>query len=100
LFREAVLIKVGSQLGSSQRYKEAIEIYKLCFEVYPKSSQTAFNLAFAYEAAGEKKLALDFFERSLQLVESDPQQTENNRQFIKSTAPRRISALKTEQPNN
>jgi tetratricopeptide (TPR) repeat protein len=99
LFREAGLIKIGSQLGSSQRYKEAIEIYKLCLEVYPKSSQTAFNLAFAYEAAGEKKSALEFFERSLQLVESDPNQTESERQFIKNTAPRRISALKAEQSN-
>jgi tetratricopeptide (TPR) repeat protein len=97
LFREAALIRVGSQLGGSQRYKEAIEIYKLCFEAYPKSSQTAFNLGFAYEATGEKKLALGFFERSLQLVENDPNQTEGERQFIKNTAPRRISALKAEQ---
>lgn len=99
VFREAALIKIGSQLGSSQRYKEAIEIYKLCLEVYPKSSQTAFNLAFAYEAAGDKKLALEFFERSLQLVESDSQQTERDRQFIKTTALRRISTLKVEQNN-
>lgn len=98
LFREAALIKIGSQLGGSQRYKETIEIYKLCLDLYPKSSQTAFNLAFAYEAAGEKKLALEFFERSLQLVESDSNQTESERQFIKSTAPRRIGALKAEQP--
>jgi tetratricopeptide (TPR) repeat protein len=99
LFREASLIKIGSQLGSSQRYKEAIEIYKLCLEAYPKSSQTAFNLAFAYEAVREKKLALEFFEHALQLVESDPNQTESERQFIKSTASRRIGSLKAEQPN-
>lgn len=99
LFREAALIQIGSQLGSSQRYQEAIEIYKLCLEAYPKSSQAAFSLGFAYEATGEKKLALACFERSLQFVENDPNQTDNNRKFIKNIAPRRIESLKVEQNN-
>ncbi len=49
--------------------------------------------------AGEKKLALECFERSLQFVENDPNQTESNRQFIKNIAPRRIESLKAGQNN-
>jgi tetratricopeptide (TPR) repeat protein len=96
VFRAATLNQVGSRLGGSQRYQEAIEIYKLCFESYPKSSQTASLLGFAYEATGEKKLALEFFERCLQLVENDPNQSESERQFIKTSVPGRIKALKAE----
>jgi tetratricopeptide (TPR) repeat protein len=99
LFREATLNRIGGQLGGSQRYQEAIEIYKLCFDAYPKSSQACLNLGFAYEAIGEKQLALQAFERCLQVVEADPNQPESERQFIKNIVPRRIKALKDRQNN-
>jgi len=97
LFREATLNQVGNQLVRSQRHQDAIEIYKLCFESYPKSSRTTYNLGYAYEAIGEKKLALEFFERCLQLVGEDPNQTDSGRQTIRTNVPERIRVLKAGQ---
>jgi len=95
--QEAMLNQIGNQLVRSQRARDAIEIYRLCFEFYPKSSRATFNLGYAYEVAGDKKLALEFFERCLQLVGEDPNQTDSGRQFINTNVPERIRVLKAGQ---
>ena len=97
LFRETTLNQIGNQLVRNQRHKEGIEIYKLCLEAYPKSSRATYNLGYAYEAIGEKKVALEYFERCLQLVSDDPNQTDQGRQTIRTNVPERIRVLKAGQ---
>jgi tetratricopeptide (TPR) repeat protein len=94
LFRESTLNRVGDQLMRKQRYQEAIEIYRLSWEAYPKSSQTVYNLGSAYEGMGDKKMAVEFYERSLQLVDDDPNQTDFGRRMIRRNTPNKLSALK------
>ena len=58
-------------LGQNQR-KEAIEVFKLNVEAYPKSANTYDSLAEACLAAGEKKLAVDFYQRALEVDPNYP----------------------------
>ena len=47
--------------------KEAIEIFKLNVEAYPKASNTYDSLAEAYMANGDKELAIQNYKKSLEL---------------------------------
>jgi CubicO group peptidase (beta-lactamase class C family) len=47
--------------------KEAIEIFKLNVSLYPESANTYDSLAYAYESADEKALAIKNYRRSLEL---------------------------------
>lgn len=47
--------------------KEAVEVFKLNVALYPKSANTYDSLAEAYEAAGERALAVKNYKHSLEL---------------------------------
>lgn len=59
--------------GTAYRYlrdgkiKEAIELFKLNVSAYPDSWNTYDSLAEAYQADGDKELAIHYYERSLKL---------------------------------
>jgi tetratricopeptide (TPR) repeat protein len=50
-----------------QRLPEAIEVFKLNVEMYPDAFNTYDSLGEAYMVKGEKELAIENFERSLEL---------------------------------
>ncbi len=52
--------------------KEAIEIFKLNIEVYPKYANGYDSLGEAYMVNGDKKLAIKFYAKSLEM---DPDNT-------------------------
>ena len=66
-FREPELNMLGYQLLNMKRPKEAIEIFKLNVEAYPKASNTYDSLAEAYMANGDKELAIKNYKKSLEL---------------------------------
>jgi predicted Zn-dependent protease len=57
----------GYVLLQEQKTREAIEIFKLNVSLYPKSANTYDSLAEAYEANGDRALAVQNYERSLEL---------------------------------
>jgi len=69
-FSEAELNTVGYQLLGMKRQKEAIEIFKLNVEMFPKSSNPYDSLGEAYLADNQKELALANYKKA---VELDPQ---------------------------
>jgi len=67
-FRERELNTLGYALmNEAKKIKEAIEIFKLNVEAYPKSSNVYDSLAEAYARDGQKGLAIQHYEKALAL---------------------------------
>jgi hypothetical protein len=58
---------LGYEYLNSKRYKEAIAVFQMNVEAFPKSFNTWDSLGEAYAAAGEKELAIKNYEKSLEL---------------------------------
>jgi CubicO group peptidase (beta-lactamase class C family) len=65
-FAEPELNRLGYQLLRSGKPKEAIEIFKLNVEAYPKASNTYDSLAEGYMTINERELALQNYKKSLE----------------------------------
>jgi len=66
-FAEPELNQLGYQLLRSGKRREAIEIFKLNVEAYPKAANTYDSLAEAYVAVNERDLAKQNYKKSLEL---------------------------------
>jgi CubicO group peptidase (beta-lactamase class C family) len=67
-FREQELNTLGyALLNEAQKTTEAIEVFKLNVEAYPKSSNVCDSLAEAYARDGQKALAIQYYEKALAL---------------------------------
>lgn len=60
----------GYRLLGNRQAREAIEVFKLNVESYPKSANVYDSLAEAYLATGNKQLAIDNYKKALEI---DPQ---------------------------
>lgn len=66
-FGESELNSLGYALLASEKIKDAIEVFKLNVEMYPKAFNTYDSLGEAYMSAGEKELAIANYRKSLEL---------------------------------
>jgi len=66
-YNEGVLNSLGYDLLEKDRVSDAITIFKLNVEEYPKSANVYDSIAEAYAKAGNKQLAIENYKRSLEL---------------------------------
>ncbi|HUI52470.1 MAG TPA: serine hydrolase [Terriglobales bacterium] len=66
-FKEEVLNRLGGDLLEKERVSDAITVFKLNVEEYPKSGNVYDSLGEAYAKAGNKQLAIEAYKRSLEL---------------------------------
>ena len=66
-FGEPELNTLGYQLLQAKKLNEAIEIFKLNVEAYPKGFNTYNSLGEAYMASGKTDLAIQNYKKSLEL---------------------------------
>jgi hypothetical protein len=66
-FDESELNNLGYRLIHKNQFKEAIRIFQLNVEAYPKSANTYDSLAEGYMDDGESALAIANYQKSLQL---------------------------------
>ena len=66
-FKEAQLNILGYELLQAGKNKEAIKIFKLNVEQFPKAFNVYDSLGEAYMISGDKKLAIKNYEKSLKL---------------------------------
>jgi len=66
-FAEPELNRLGYQLLRAGKAKEAIEIFKLNVEAYPKSSNPYDSLAEAYMTINERELAIQNYKKAVEL---------------------------------
>ncbi|KAF2326232.1 serine hydrolase domain-containing protein [Flavobacterium daemonense] len=76
--KEGDMNRVGYQLLQSGKKKEAIEVFKINVESFPKSGNTYDSLGEAYLADGDKNLAIANYSKS---VELDPK-NENGKKVL------------------
>ena len=69
---EAAMNRFGYTLLGSKRVADAIEVFKLNAEAYPRSANVHDSLGDAYEAAGQKDEAIKSFERALAIDPAFP----------------------------
>lgn len=77
-FNESQLNTLGYELLKSGMHNEAITVFKLNAEAYPESSNVYDSLAEAYSTAGDKDLAIENYQKALQL---DPR-NDNAKQML------------------
>ncbi len=66
-FTEAEFNSWGYALLAEKKYDLAITVFKIVVELYPQSWNAYDSLGEAYAAAGNKKLAVQYYEKSVQL---------------------------------
>ncbi len=66
-FDEGELNSLGYRLMRNERLSEAIRIFQLNAEAYPKSSNAYDSLGEAYNRAGKKAQAIAYYERAIRL---------------------------------
>jgi len=71
-FNEAAINRVGYQLMSARRFKEAIAVLKLNVDAYPESANVYDSLAEAYMNNGDKDLAITYYRKALEAIPKDP----------------------------
>jgi tetratricopeptide (TPR) repeat protein len=74
---------LGYSLLQEGKVAHAIAVFKVNVELYPRSSNVYDSLADAYEANGDKQLAIDNYKKSLEL---DPK-NKNAASMLKRLAP-------------
>ena len=67
LFSESGLNRIGYEIMRSNRKKEALEIFKLNAQNYPKSSNVFDSLGEAYMLNGNNELAIKNYKKSLEI---------------------------------
>ena len=78
---EAAINRFGYALIEKQRVADAIEIFKLNAEAYPKSANVYDSLGDAYQAAGRKEEAIKAYEKALTIDPSFSTSLENLRRL-------------------
>lgn len=64
---EADINEIGYRLLAAKRYNEAIELFKTNIKLYPNMWNTYDSLGEAYMMSGNKKLAIENYEKSMKL---------------------------------
>lgn len=85
-FSEEELNRLGYQLLQRGKQDEAIQIFKLNVEAYPKAFNTYDSLGEAYMVAGNKELAIANYKKSLELNPKNNNATETLKR-LESKAP-------------
>jgi Putative esterase/Tetratricopeptide repeat len=70
-FAEPELVELGNSLVAMRRPADAVLIYRLNLESYPRSAHTFSRLGTAYDRLGDKAAALENFRRAVQLNPND-----------------------------
>ncbi len=86
-FGEDELNRLGYQLLQRGKRDEAIEIFKLNVEAYPKGFNTYDSLGEAYMVAGNKELAIVNYKKSLELNAGNTNATETLKRLESKAAP-------------
>ncbi len=94
LFRENSVNMIGYQLLQAQKPKAAIEVLKLNVAVYPNSANVYDSLADAYEADGNRELAIQNAEKALEKLSSDSNLNEQAKTAIRDSATGKLRRLK------
>ena len=91
---EAALNAEGYRLLQNKKTKEAIEIFQKAVNKYPDSANAYDSLSDAYEADGNKALAIEFAQKALEVLAKDPNMTEELKGRVRDSANDKLKRLR------
>lgn len=94
LFKENTINAMGYELLQGGKIKDAIELFKLNVGSYPESANVYDSLSEAYEADGNKELAIQNAEKALQLLGDNSTVPDQLKAAIREGSGNRIKKLK------
>jgi CubicO group peptidase (beta-lactamase class C family) len=95
-FNEAAVNRVGYQLMSVRRFKEAVTVLKLNVDAHPESANVYDSLAEAYMTSGDKELAVVYYKKALEAIPKDPRPDKEFLEQIKKGAEEKLKELAKE----
>jgi CubicO group peptidase (beta-lactamase class C family) len=90
---EGRINRIGYQLLDRNKYEEAITIFTLNVEFYPMSANCCDSLAEAYWSSGDKKSAIKFYEKALEILDKYPEENKRN-EGLRSSIPGNLRRLR------
>jgi tetratricopeptide (TPR) repeat protein len=100
LFAEATMNITGYRFLQQGRVSEAIALFKMNAETYPRSANCWDSLAEAYIANGDNDNARECVERVLETLPNDTAISDDLRQALEANAERYIEMLKEEEADS
>lgn len=94
LFPESELNAHGYQRLQAGHPDEAVDIFRLNVEAYPRSANTYDSLSDAYLAAGKREEALKYAEKALEVLPKDTQIPEEFRKVLRESIEKKIRELR------
>ncbi len=91
---EAALNAEGYRLLQEKKTKEAIQIFQQAVTKYPDSANSYDSLSDAYEADGNKELAIEFAQKALDALAKDPNITEELKGRVRDSATEKLKRLR------
>ncbi len=98
MFPQSVVNLLGYEHLALGDTKGAVEIFKLNVLGYPNSPNAYDSLSDAYLATGQKDLALQNSKKTLELLPSDKEDSEQFRSGLKAYAQEKVTRLETHSP--
>jgi dienelactone hydrolase len=93
LFPETETNLLGYQLLQDGNTKDAITVFQMNVDAYPRSANACDSLSDAYVAAGNTDEALKYARQALALLDTDPNATPQFKQLVRESAEGKIKKL-------
>lgn len=93
LVREYGLNAIGYRLLQRGRRSEAVSVFKLAVERYPRSANAWDSLSEALEAGGDREAALQASKKALELLPADAALSAATRESLQRAAAQRVERL-------
>ena len=93
LFPEAETNALGYALLQGGNVKDALVVFQLNVEAYPRSANTYDSLSDAYLAMGNKEEALKYAQKTIEMLDTDTNATAEFKQRIREGAETKIKEL-------
>jgi dienelactone hydrolase len=94
LFPENETNLFGYQLLQDGNAKDAVEVFKLNVDAYPRSANTYDSLSDAYLALGNREESLRYAEKAVEMIAKDVEATDDFKKLVRESAEKKIKELK------
>ena len=92
---EGELNALGYRLLKENKHHDAIQIFLLNVNAYPQSMNAYDSMAEAYMSAGQDSLAIEFYNRELEMIDKNNDADDVVRQNLKYRAEKNLELLKS-----
>jgi dienelactone hydrolase len=93
LFPEGETNLLGYQLLRDGNAKDAVGVFQMNVEGYPRSANAYDSLSDAWLAAGDKEQALKYAQKAIAMLDQDPNATPQFKQLVRESADAKIKQL-------